>query len=402
MAIRISSQLHISNSTRLILAIFQLYAGIEREFGKAIINILKQQYPDQEITVTPSEVGNKMMAISKRELQRSDYDAQDAIQEFLTYLTTGSQFVRSEEVVDPETGEKTKERTKRTVAEPWNFTKDFQTWQEALRNIYTNLRHKSMSKSYGKTDRSKRERGIDQAFGVPSEEGGKKEGGEGRMPTGDDTALGKALDDKAAIKSFVNLIDEHIPDLTASLSPDTRALFDLIFNDNIGTFGSDIKENMNQASALKEKNPELYQKNAKRWSGFVGDLRGRLLDEIWSYIENEMSWRDYAKIKDYFFSRYSPEEIRRTEKQKEKSKFDYQRGIDERKYARFKWDEQAGTLSAEDKRSYDNLKKKLLKEGMTQAQLDAVEPIKRDKKDKKKDETTDAVASRIANLNLFF
>ncbi|HEY8094510.1 MAG TPA: hypothetical protein VIE65_00255, partial [Methylobacter sp.] len=71
---------------------FRLYAGIESDFGKAILDILRKQYPDQEITESPAAVGNKLMAIARKQLQNSDQDAMDAIQDLLTYLTTGSKF----------------------------------------------------------------------------------------------------------------------------------------------------------------------------------------------------------------------------------------------------------------------------------------------------------------------
>jgi len=228
---------------------FRLYADIEANFGKAILDILKQQYPDQDINEDPARIGHKMMAIARRQLQGSDQDAMDAIQNLLTYLTTGPQWERDEsgKIVKDEEGEKVPTQEPK----PWDFAKDSNTWQEALNKIYSNLRTTAMGGSMGKMRRKKKERTIEEAFGRRPEGGGAPEGGEERMPTEDETLLGKALDDKAAVKEFIDLIDEHKDDMRASFSDDTQKLFDLIFEDEIGDFGSDIKANMGQATALK-------------------------------------------------------------------------------------------------------------------------------------------------------
>ncbi|HED37908.1 MAG TPA: hypothetical protein ENI76_06660, partial [Ignavibacteria bacterium] len=266
--------LRISNSIRLILSIFRLYAGIEEGFGESILQILEDQYPDQFIDMDPARLGHKLMGIARRQTQGNDSDAMDAIQDLLTYLSTGPRFKRDDKgktIVDPTTGkmEETEE------SKPWDFTKDSDTWQEALVKIYSNLKSTAMSKSMGKMRKTKQERSIDEAFGRKTDDGG-HEDAMNRIPDNTETMLSKALDDKTAIKEFIELIDEHLPDLRTSLSSDALKLFTLIFDDGVGDFSSNIKENMGQASALKEQYPDLYEKNIKRWSGFVGDLRRKL------------------------------------------------------------------------------------------------------------------------------
>lgn len=356
----------VSASVRLILAMFRLYADIETGFGRAVLDILRKQYPNAKIDINPATVGHKMMAIARREVQNNDSDAYDVLQKFLTYIATGSEWVTDDGG----------QRTKRTESTPFDFTKDSPTWEDALKNIYSNIRLRGIEVSKGKTNRGKKERSIDQAYGSRPEGGGDPEGGEGKMPTPDENALGKALDDQAAIREFMGVIDEHVGDLRNSLPVEQRALFDLIMVDEVGGFGSDVKENMGQATAFKEKleggseeEKALYEKNAKRWSGFVGDTRKKLLDSIWSYIENEMSNKDFARLREEFFSDTSPEAVRKIEKDKVQGKVDYQRGIDLRKVLRMKEKEKSGTLSDKEKKSLDSLVKKLelelKKEGKT-------------------------------------
>ena len=322
---------------------FRLYAGIAEGFGKAIIDILAKQYPDQVEDMKsdpnghPGHVGNKLMAIARRQNQGDEQRSMDAIQDWFTYI----------------------------VSSNWNFAKDFPTWKEALnRGIYPNVKNRSISKSKETSRKKKYEKSIDDAYGARGEGGGDPEGGEGRMPTPDESSLAKALDDQTAIKSFVELIDDLIPDLRATLSEDTRALFDLIFFDEVGSFGSDIKENMEQATKLKEKEPELFEEHAKRWSGFVGDTRKKLLDEIWKFIDDHMTPDEYESLKEMFFADTTPQEVRKIERKKVQNKKDEQQGKDERKLARYKWQEGQGVLDPKEMKSYKNLEEKLRSQGV--------------------------------------
>lgn len=454
-----ATKVRLAASTRLILAMFQLIAAIEDNFGRALFDILSKQYPDQvddmiaklsrfpadRIAKDPAEakraayrnLGNRMLAIARREVQHTPDEAIDIVQDFLTYIVTGSRTVS-----DPETGEK----VERTEAEPWDFTKADENWQGALKKIFRNIKTTGISRSqkitgirdsdkrdfgmlkwkmeqgeeledhekklYAKLEKAfkakgmdpdeipawdpdkpwgAKEKGIEEAFGQRGEEGEEKAGGEGMIPTTDETALGKALDDKAAVREFIDLIDLHLPDLKSSLSEDTSKLFDLIFEDEVGSFGSDIKENMGQASALKEKYPDLYEANAKRWSGFVGDLRKKLLKEIFSYIDTEMSKRDYERLYEEFFADTTPREVEKREEAKVKEKESYQRGIDERKLGRLKHKKEEGQdLSSREQKEWDRLVKKLDLSEEDMAKIEAVAP--KAKKTKKPAET-EAMAS---------
>jgi hypothetical protein len=353
------SRVHIANSVRLILALFRLYADIETQFGKAIIDVLNKQFPGQKVDKTPGQIGRDLMNIARRQLQGNDSDAMDSVQDFLTYITTGSKYETDANgvVQHDENGP-----IPRKDPKSWDFTRDFKSPKEALEAMYSNIKSTAMGQSQSKTTKKKYEKGIDESFGRRTDDGN-FEDAEGRIPTGEETALGKALDDKAAIKEFIGLIDEHLPDLRAALSPDSLKLFDLIFEDDIGSFGSDIKENMGQASALKEKYPELFEKNAKRWSGFVGDLRKKLLDEIWKYIETEMSYNDYVRLRDQFFSDVDPSVVRELEKAKSKGKDDYQRGLDERKLSRLKEKQESDGLNPKEEADLARLTKRLADPG---------------------------------------
>jgi hypothetical protein len=364
---RAVANIRISAGVRLAYVILRLAASIEESFGKAVIDILKKQYPDQEVDANAAQVGNKLMAIARKQLQHNETDAMDAIQDFLTYITTGTEYTEGEEG----------QREKRTEADPWNFAKDFKTWKEALGAIYSNLRRRSMSRSIKKFKRKDVEKSVDDAFGKRPEGGGSPEGGEAAIPDVDEGDVSKALDDRAAVKEFMDLMEDYIPLLESSLSEDTKKLFDLVFYDEIGGFGSDIKENMNQASALKEKYPDLFEANKKRWSGFVGDLRKKLLSEIETFIEKKLPKVDYETLYEAFFSDTTPREVEKKEEEKVKQREDYQRGVDERKIADWKWMEEKGVLPEKEKKSYENLLKKLEKKGVD---VDAIEPKKPDSK----------------------
>lgn len=371
MGARVSANF-IAPSIRLLVAMMQIYADIATGLGKGLIELLKRSYPGEKIDLNPAQVGHKLMNIAKKQVQQDESRAEEVIQEFFSYL----------------------------VSKNWDFKKDFPKWHDALDAVFTNIRRRAISESMGKSRDKKRSKSVDDAFGTRGEGGGAPEGGEGRLPTSDETALGKALDDKAAIKEFIDLIDDHIDDLKSSLSPDCRALFDLIFEDNIGSFGSDIKENMGQASALKEKHPDLYTKNAKRWSGFVGDLRKKLSEEIWKYLDNNLSQSEYNSLKEMFFGDVDPSSIRRTERKKVDDKLAYQRGIDIRKVSRLKWKEKSGKITPSEKASLESLKKKLGKEGVD------VDGIKAEEKPAKGSDEEQAqvamiIAARVASRFVF-
>ena len=368
----LNKQLRISTSVRFVLAVMRLIAGNAENWGKYIVDLLKKQYPDQNVDADPGQVGRKLMYIAMKENQYNQDRAMDAIADWFKYI----------------------------IEKKWDFSKDSKTWEEALANIYTNVRRRSMTKSIDNQKRKKRDKTVDDAFGKRGEGGEAPEGGEGRMPTPSDTELGKALDDKAAIKKFMELMEENMPILRDGLPLEQRVLFNLVFDENIGTFSSDVKENMGQAAALKEKlekgTPEeqaLLKKNEKRWSGFVGDTRKKLLDSINNFIETEMTPDEVDIIWDEFYSDTTPGEVRKLEKKKDSDRVDYQRGIDERKIARWKWEEQQGTLAPKEQKSFETLKAKLKKEGVD---VDAIQPSESPEGGVKKKLTLNSLLARVA------
>lgn len=389
----------VAASVRLILAMFHLYADIQAGFGKAVLNILKEQFPDQDIDISAPTIGHKLMAIARRQLQGNDQDSMDAIQNLLTYLATGPIYERDESgktVKDPETGESILLQSPK----PWDFSKDSDTWQQALDKIYSNLRTNAMGGSMGKSRRINKERSIDDTFGRRTDNG-ESEGAADRMPTETENSLGQALDDQAAIREFFNVIDDHIGDLKTFLSDDSKKLFDLIFEDEIGDFGSDVKENMGQATALKEQYPELFEKHSKRWSGYVGDLRKKLLQEILDYIETEMSNKDYARLREQFFGDVDPSAVRKLERKKRDEKTSYQRMLDENKVSRLKSKLQNGDLSSKDQKDLDRLTDRLKGQGVDVDNIPADSFAGAKRKDKEESRAaTIAVAAAIISAKI--
>lgn len=412
MATRLASSLHLSGSVRLILAVWRLVADAQQDIGRAVFDILKKQYPGQDITVSPGEIGRNLMYIARNQLQKNPEDALDSIMDFLAYITTGSKYETDDsgKVVYEDDEKGVSHPKERKEAKPWNFAKDFDKWQDALKAIYTNLKHRSIDKSKAKVRRRKQEESVDDAFGTRGEGSGVSEGGEGRMPTPDSTALGKALDDKAAIKEFIDVIDKHVIDLRESLPFEQQVLFDLVFEDEVGSFGSDVKENMGQATSLKDKltgpsaseqMKKLYEKNSKRWSGFVSDTRKKLLESIHDFVENQLPQSDIDVLWSEFFSDTTPESVAKKEQEGLKGKEQYQVDIDTRKLGRLKWKKDNGeALSDKEEKEYKRLVDKLKKSGVKESDVPALDPEVKGKKLKKSASNIVANALFLANSDI--
>jgi hypothetical protein len=385
----------IATSIRFIVAMMRLFAGFESDAGKAILEILRKQYPGQTITETAGSIGAKLMAVARKQLQGNDSDSMDAIQNFLSYIATGSTYETNDKGVIKR--DEDGEPVMRTTGKPWDFAKDFPTWDGALKAMFNNLRTTAMSGSMGKSRRKKNERSVDDAFGTRDEDGGAKGNGEGRMPTPDTTELGKALDDHAAAKEFFSAIEEWIPELEKTLSPEEQIIFESIMNDDGGSFGSDIKENMGHASLLKEKFqeklPDVYAKHEKRWSGFVGDTKKKLLKKITDFAEEELPESVYDTLYDMHGA--DPKEAEKLEQKKEQGKADYQKGIDERKVARLKAEaeEKGSSFSKQDE--LDRLTKKLKGMGVD---VDAIKPDSGAGANKAKKSKSEDKASQAASV----
>jgi hypothetical protein len=412
--------IRIAAPVRFILAMFRLIAGVEEGIGRAILQILKKQYPNADITDNASSIGHRMMAVARRELQYNQHDAMDLVQDFLMYITTGSQYETDKggKVLFDKEGDP----IPRKDPKPFDFTKGSSTWKEALDNMFTNLRHRAITKSMsrfhkkdvyiwtskseemGKTPgkkvdldssipeekaeldkliadgmvkatskQTRKEKTVDQAFGKRSETSDVPEGGESRIPTPTDSPFSRALDEQAAIKQFMTVIGDQIPEMRSQMNNAQKLLFDLIFYDEEGGFGSDIQDNMGQASEFKKKleqmaapdskSPdadtarELLERYGKRWSGFVGDTRNSLLEFIEKYIndKNKFPAADLEKFQDMFYSDIDPVKQVYLQEEKGQERVDYQRGLDLRKMLRAR---QKGIAD----KSISNLEIKLKKE----------------------------------------
>jgi hypothetical protein len=351
----------ISTPIKFIYAIFRLIADIETNFGRAVLNILKKQFPGQNIDIGPTTLGHRLMYVAKKQVQGNEQDAMDVIQNLLTY------FIQSD----------------------WDFTKGTEgepitDWKVALDNIFTNLRRRAITYSMSKKILRQHEMPLEEEFGKRPEEGGHPAGGEARIPDVPETALtespiAKELDNRVAIKEFMDLIQEHLPDMRAYFSDETRELFNVIFEDAVGSFRDDIKENMNQASALKERAPDLYEQNKNRWSSYVNKLRTQLLDEIMRYIEDEMSYKDFLRLKEYFFAEAVPAEVRRIEKKKSEKKDEYQSDLDKRAYGRFKFMiDNNITLTEDEKSKFQKVQERLKAQGEDLAAIPLINPMEDD------------------------
>lgn len=338
----------ISAVTRTFIAALQ-YAKIDMNiamnFGKAVLNILRKNFPDdpkhpeKNVDMSPefcAEVGKKMYYIARKEVQYNEQDAYDLVQEFLTYIATGTD--RPVNVYDKKTGELIKEAVPN---QPFDF-KSSKNWKTALGNIYYNLKTRGISRSrtnyemqkVQKTDpkgnpmvdeqgnpvmverQRRKQKSIDDAFGKRTTEGGPREMGEQRMMTPPENALSESLDNRAAIDEFLDAIHGNIP----AMKKDRRftflesELFDLVM-DGTGSFSNDIQENMGAASALRKRIEDIAaddrdpkQQEAiklledipmKKWSATISRTRTLLLEKIESYVEHSMSKDDYLVLHKY-------------------------------------------------------------------------------------------------------
>ena len=432
----IAQDSRISSSIRLAYVMYRLAADIETQFGQYILDILNRQYPEgkDENKLSATQIGHIMVNAAKKELQ-NDYEASlDAVQDFLfkimkradrpefdfkaktksgkpgartwkaalnnmlsnvrtTAMSTSMRRFQSklspeEEYADllfkkqnqgktpvPGSMDEHVKQQKRFL-KPWTpeDTKRLKTLEKALEQ--EGIDPKTIKPAIGKY-KGQREKSIDDAFGTRGEDGGDPSGGEGRIPDMGE-GIGGALDEKAAIKEFMDLLSVEIPNLRKTLSTEEDALFDLIFYEDVGSLGSDIKANMGQASEFKDKlmqTPEgqaIVQKNDKRWSGFVGDTRKRLLVKINDFVENVLSPAQQRVLYDTFYSDTTEGDVDALADKKEQEKLGYQQGIDERKIARWKWEIQnIGPLSPKDQKSYTALMRKLQDQGVD---ANAIEP----------------------------
>lgn len=247
-------------SVRFIVGYYILAGEANTDLAKAVIEIIDKQFPKAKVTLSPKEVYKKISGIAWKQ-KVDETGIGDVVQDFLRYL----------------------------IESKHSYKKAAKTGDQALYLLMHNLSGRFNSFAKAKKTRSKFVPSSDEY--ELDDESSKKEYLE---------KLGPALDDQVAIKQFMDLLDEELIDLEAVLPEDQKALFDIIFNENVGSFSTDIKQNMGQSTSLKEKYPLLYEKNAKRWSGFVGDLRKKLLQSIEDFFQEKSLDETWDAMKRFF------------------------------------------------------------------------------------------------------
>lgn len=394
-----------------------------------------QQREDDRYKENPAaSIGHKLLAIARKQLQYNDQDAYDAIQDFLVYLTS-SKFDFKAQTKSGKPGAA--------------------TWHQALDNIFSNMRTRAMSHSFKKfkagkyteedlyadlmwrkqqiaqgnkrytwtdednkelerlvqalrarkVDLSKivptklrrkniRDKTLDEAFGKRDEEGGAPSGGLERMQTAPDSSMAMPLDERAAKKSFMEVLDQVVPDLQNELNqpeyrtvdrtpdfptglPAQRFLFEFIFSEEgTGSFLPDIKANMGQATDFRDwleeratkpgpngkEAREILKRYAKRWSGFVGDTRLKLMKSIQSFMEEALPEEEYEQLWDEFFSDTTPREVEKLKERRDLEAVRYQRGRDLRSLIRMMEEDRLGMLSTKQKSEMTKLKQKISRE----------------------------------------
>lgn len=239
-----------------------------------------------------------------------------------------------------------------------------------------------------------RDKTIDEAFGKRGEEGGAPEGGAGRIPQSTDTTSGLPLDEKAAKKSFLESIEGIVDDLRRELFslehrtfektkefptglPAQGLLFQYIFDeDGSGTFMPDIKANMGQASDFRDwleqrslgtgpvakEAKAILDRYGKRWSGFVGDTRVKLMKTIQQFTEEFLPEDEYEQLWNEFFSDVTPREVEKYKERQDLEAIKYQQSRDLRSMIRMEEMDKLNMLSTKEKSNLAKLRQKLVKE----------------------------------------
>lgn len=225
---------------RLRFALHSIIALRTADLGFAAIEILKKRFPKEELGISPQKAGEQLRYMAYKGGRKSNEDQEDIIQRALEYWISA-----------PTAGTK--------IRESWSF-------------LLNHVKMRSITQS--QADRKNRHRFR------PEQEDDEEDQTQSGAPD---------LDNVVGIKDFLEDLDDEIVDLEGKLTKDEKALFDLIFRDGVGAFSPGVKDNMSQSTALKEKHPEMFERNKMRWSGFVGDLRKKLLKKIESFLLEDAS-----------------------------------------------------------------------------------------------------------------
>lgn len=368
--------------------------------SKQYPNMLEEMAEDERYKENPAAtIGYRMLMKAKREVQNNETDAFDAVQDFLRYLIESDYDFRPRKRKDGKTsGADTWRRALNNImsnirarAMSHSFRK-FDRGQTTDSELYAHLLYKkrevdNKSGRYKWTEddentlqalREKLERAgkdpdeieplkmrrkntrrqtIDEAFGTRPEGGDAPEGGESRIPSGQVSwvpAPGRKkskepgfmpvpggeetrTDDRAAMRSFLDTLDEIIPDLKREIAQKGYAeekFFDFIMNDEggdqTGTFMPSIDSNMNQGSAFRDylediansdsveaaKAREVLTKKGKGWSGFVNRTRAKLLKAIVDFTESYLTEDEYQELWDAMYGVMTPARMEKLQESK--------------------------------------------------------------------------------------
>lgn len=452
-----TTTLHLSASVRFILAMLRLATSMEEYIGRSIIDILKSQYPEmtQEMAQDPeyqenpgASIGHDLMNIAMRQLQHNPQSAFDAIQDFLVYLVQSDfDFKKKTKKGNPgaatwraalnniksnvrtrsmsssmkqyKRGEISNEeryadlKYQKVQAERGNkryeWTEEMESELKDLeKKLEAELKEEKEKRTVGDIEPTKlrrkniRQKSLDEAYGQRGEGGGAPEGGEGRIPDPGESLTGMPLDEKAAQKSFMDTLDQIVPDLKDELPlttimyqgqtrriPAQRFLFEFVYeHGGLGGFSSNIKQNMGQSTEflkflkgittsnrgdaeqaqfiLDSKAPVSQHKlegskskEKDRWPAFVGELRRDLLESIQEFTKEFMSNEEFDTLWEEFFRDITPKKAEQTQLLEEASRIGEQRKIDLRKVLRDRERNKKGLLSPAEKEKLIKLERRL-------------------------------------------
>lgn len=221
--------------------------------GEAALGAMKSKYPKMKPTTTPiKNVGADLVQSAKDAGLKSDEDIEDVIQNALAYLA-----------------EKGMSKAPKTQQEYLHWAQRL-VYQRAI-----DLKKSSSRKM------KRREDGVDM------------DSLEGALPSSEDSASKSKL---------LEQIKESIGEIKTGMKPDEVAFLEFFIENDSGDVRPGIDQNMGQAtdfrnwleSFVSPGYTEILQKNGKRWSAYVGELRARVLKAIDKYVDLDSGKKEFG------------------------------------------------------------------------------------------------------------
>lgn len=288
-AVDASRRPSLSDARARLAVILAAIAASPRSTGRAARELLEPLFPGDVIPGTDAAIGARLMSAARKAGLRSTDDAEDAIMSTITYLLGK----------DGGEGETPFDKADTPAA--------------ALNILVSYVFKRAKGESMKGARKRRWQEPLEDAEVEPEGDSGPE--GQGEEPAYLDSGA-LSLDDQTAVNMFAEDFKGDMPLMLKTLSPDERSMFEVIFEDGDGDFrpgapeksakrglpppekgdrgkkGNPVKENMGQSTALKERRPDLFKKHEKRWSGFVGDLRKKLMDKLEDYIMGSRPLRE--------------------------------------------------------------------------------------------------------------